>query len=78
MPKRFWAEGLPFGPNMRMRLLQLLESERRVDVVAQKRAAGFHVPAEHQLDCLAEQGLTESRLILSALADRLAEIFGQW
>ena len=67
MPKRLRACGLPRGPNMRMRLFgrragrlaELLEADRRLDVVAQDRLAGVDIAGEHGVDAFAQQRFAE-------------------
>lgn len=65
------------GGRNRGGLFQLLESYGGVDVVAQDRAARLFVAGEHEFNGFAQERLSELRLSLGALADRLAKVFGE-
>ena len=59
------------------RLFQLAEADGGVDVVAQDRPTRPLVAGEHEVDGLTKQRLAEFRLLLGAVADGFAKVFGQ-
>ena len=53
---------------------EFLKSDRGIDVVAQNRLAGVHIPRQQALDTLLEQLLTEGRIALDARLYRFLEV----
>src|SRR6266852_343553 len=47
-----------------------LESDRRLDVIAENRLSGFHVAGEHRIDALAQQRLRELGVVLNVPLDQ--------
>lgn len=71
---RFRALGLPLGPSIRIRLFagvpgllgQLVKADGRVDVVAQDRFPGIHIPAKQGIDAFREQRVAKGRVAFDA------------
>jgi len=84
MLDRLAAEGLPLGPSIRIRLLagnaraflQVLKSDRGVNIITQNRFAGRQLAMDDALDGLAQKRSTEIWVALRPCPDGFLEIVG--
>src|SRR3984957_11253838 len=56
------------------RRAELLDTDRRLDVVAQDRFAGVHVATEHGVDAFAQQRISERGIACDPLLHQLLKI----
>ena len=57
------------------RCTELLETDGRLDVIAQDRLAGFHIAAEHRINALAQKRLSKYLVVLDVLLHKISERF---